>query len=328
MTTATTTNWIVDEQQLSFVRQVFDLTIHGQINITLDDIDEEGSLAVGQNRTEMQLDNDTVDIMEMYMNDGVSFPMPLVFKPTARTRRVIKLDGNHRIETSLVRRAEPSCPAILLIGDTQVATRLAVVVNTIHGRSTRNADYVAATMRALREQDVPMAQIARMFGVSESRVGVMTRRDRQADRVRKLVPERRTRVPFHTLDLIGQIEDSHVSILGELFLDAPKKEQEEYVRRLKEAPSAHRDMAAHEIHGELTEIERAKRKVQVVQSRPSSMLAGALQRLVPIIDPTHAFFSSSDHQKSIMRDNLALVVPRLNRLWAAINEQARAGEVA
>lgn len=325
--TTTITNWIVDEQQMSFVTQVFDLTVHGQIDISLDDIDEDASLAIGQNRTEMTLDTDTVDIIEMYMNDGVSFPMPLVFKPTTRTRKVIKLDGNHRIEAALVRRSEPSCPAVLVTGDTQVAQRLAVVVNTVHGRTTRNADYVATAMRALREQDVPMGQIARMFGVSESKVGVMTRRDRQADRVRKLVPERRARVPLHTLDLIGQIEDNHVAILGELFLDAPKKEQEEYVRRLKETPSSQRDDVAHEVVGELREIERAKRKVQAVQSRPSSMLAGALQRLVPILDPTHAFFSSTDHQKAIMRDNLTVVMPRLNKLWAAITESHRS-EVA
>jgi DnaJ-domain-containing protein 1 len=320
-----TTNWVIDEQQVSFIKAVFDLVIHDPIDIALTDIDEPASLAIGQNRTEMSLDADTVEIIAMYMDDGMSIPMPLVFKPNMRAKKVIKIDGNHRIDAALVQRQEERCPAVLLTGETQVAQRLAVVINTVHGRSTRNAEYVATAMRALREQEVPLAQIARMFGVSESKVGIMTRRDRQADRIRSLVPERRSRVPMHTLDLVGQIEDAHVKILGDLFLDAPKKEQEEYTRKLRDTSSAQRDSVAHEIVGELREIERAKRKVKATQSRPSSMLMGALQRMMPVLDPTHAYYSSTDHQQAIMRSNLFIVMPRLTKLWTSINDVGREG---
>ena len=43
------TNWTVDEQQCSFVRQVFDLTVHDTaVVLTLDTIDEGQSLSVGR----------------------------------------------------------------------------------------------------------------------------------------------------------------------------------------------------------------------------------------------------------------------------------------
>src|SRR5262245_13761407 len=151
------TRWTQDEQQVSFVRQVFDLKLHKDpITITLADIDAQASLAIGQNRTEMELDQDTVDILAMYAEGGVAMPMLLVFKANERTRRVIVLDGNHRIAMALAKRAEPSCPAILVTGETQVAQRLAIVVNTQHGRSTRTADYVALAMRNLRDASVPI----------------------------------------------------------------------------------------------------------------------------------------------------------------------------
>jgi len=316
------TQWVVDEQQVSFVRQVFDLTVHDEpIELGLEDIDELASRSIGQNRTEMGLDSDTVDILAMYMAEAVAMPMPLVFKKDGRAKRVIVLDGNHRINASLVKRAEPTCPAVLVTGDSQVAQRLAVVVNTQHGRTTRHGDYVATAMRMLREQGVAIPQIARMFGVTDSRVSVMTRRDAQAERLRVVLPERRAAVKQHALDMVAQLEDEHVRILGELFLDAPKQAQEEYVRRLKEAPSAVRDALAHEIVGELREIERARRKVSTTTTRPATNLMGALQRLVGVVDPTRAYFSSSDQQKAIMRANLATVMPRLASLWQRITDQ-------
>lgn len=319
-----TIDWIVDEQQRSFIAAVFELAIHDPVEITLDDIDEAASLSIGQNRTEMQLDGETVDILTLFMDDGISIPMPLVWRqtPKARTKYVV-LDGNHRIAAALRKRGEASCPALLVTGESQLAQRLAVVVNTMHGRSTRDPAYVATAMRILREQGVPAGQIAHMFGVSPDRVGVITRRDVQLDRVRRLVPERRSRVPAHTLDLIGAIEDDHVKILGDLFIDAPKSTQDDYVRRMRDTASANRDALAHEIVGELREIERAKSKVRARQSRPASQLMGALQRLVGVTDPIRAFYASTDQQKAIMRANLGTVVPRLNRLLANISEQSQ-----
>ena len=70
------------------------------------------------------------------------------------------------------------------------------------------------------------------------------------ERVRRLLPDRRGSIPMHTLDLLGHIEDEHLRILGELFLDAPKARQDEYVQRLREASSAHRDDVAHELVGQ------------------------------------------------------------------------------
>lgn len=322
MTTREPTHWTRDEQQVSFISQVFDLTVHdAPITIGLDQIDEAASLSIGQNRTEMQLDNDTIDILAMYADDGVALPMPLVWKSSERAKRVVVLDGNHRITMALRVREEPTCPAVLVTGDSQLAQRLAIVVNTQHGRSTRSAEYVATAMRMLREANVPIGQIARMFGVSDAKVKLMTRRDAQAERVRSLLPERRARVPAHTLDLLGQIEDSHVRILGELFLDTAKAQQEEYVRRLRETPSALRDAVAHEVVGELREIERAKNRNTAKTSRPSGALQGALQRLVGVADPTRAYFQSTDQQKAIMRSNLATVMPRLNSLWSTVTTQ-------
>lgn len=315
------TVWHLDEQQLSFLA-MFDLKVHEPITITLADIDEPTSQSIGQNRTEMGIDDEAVEILAMYMADGVSMPMPLVWKPTERNKRVAKLDGNHRIRAALVNRGEPSCPALLVTGDTQVARQLAIVVNTQHGRSTRNPDYVALVMRNLRDAEVPVPVIARMFGVSDSKVRTLTSRDRQAERVRKLLPERHARVPFHTLDLIGQIEDAHVRILGELFLDAPKALQAEAIERLKLAASANRDDVAHEIVGELREVERQKHKVRAGMSRPSSQLQDAIQRLVKITDPTRAYFASADNHKAIMRANLAVVMPRLQQLWSALTQAA------
>ena len=323
------TTWVVDEQQRSFIGQIFDLEVHDPISIRLEDIDEPSSLAIGQNRTEMTLDMDAVEILTMYMDDGVTMPMPVVFRPTIKSKsKVIVLDGNHRIAASLRKRGEPSCMALLVTGDSQVAQRFAVVVNTQHGRSTRDAGYVATAMRLLREQGVPIPQVARMFGVSDGKVSTMTRRDAQMDRLRQLVPERRGRVPAHTLDLIGQIEDEHVKVLGELFIDAPKVQQDDYVKRLKETSSGQRDALAHEIVGELRELERAKRKVKANNSRPASQLQGALQRLVGVVDPVRAYYASNDQQKAIMRANLGLIMPRLRTLVSSINESHAASEVA
>lgn len=313
------TSWVIDEQQMSFVRQVFDLTIQEDpVAVTLEDIDRAASQSIGQNRTEMVLDQDTIDILRLYAEEGVALHMPLVFRPTMRNKRVVILDGNHRLEMSLVRRAEASVPCILVTGDTQVAQRLAIVVNTLHGRSTRNADYVATAMRLLREQNVPLPMIARMFGVTDSRVSLMTRRDAQMERARKLLPDRRTRIPFHTLDFLGQLEDAHVRILGDLFLDAPKVSQEEYVRRIREAPSADRDSVAHEAVGELREQERLRRKVSTSTPRPSSKLMDALQRMSGVQDMVRAYHAASDHQKAIMRSNLDTVWPRMSRLHASV----------
>lgn len=323
-----TTTWVVDEQQRSFIAQVFDLEIHEPITLRLD-VDEAASLAVGQNRTEMSLDMDAVEILTMYMDDGVTMPMPVVFKPTIKSKaKVIVLDGNHRIAASLRKRCEPTIQALLVTGDSQVAQRFAVVVNTQHGRSTRDAGYVATAMRLLREQGVPIPQVARMFGVTDTKVAVMTRRDAQMDRLRRLVPERRSRVPAHTLDLIGHLEDEHLKVLGELFIDAPKAQQDEYIRRLKETSSGQRDALAHEIVGELRELDRAKRKVQATTSRPASQLQGALQRLVSVLDPVRAFYASNDQQKAIMRANLGVIMPRLRTLVSTINEAHAANEVA
>ena len=118
----------------------------------------------------MELDEDTVDLLAMYMDEGVTLPMPLVWR-APRARKYVVLNGNHRIAAALRKREEPSCPAVLVTGDSQVANRLALVVNTQHGRSTRDPAYVATAMRLLREQGVPMPQIARMFGVDEKQVG-------------------------------------------------------------------------------------------------------------------------------------------------------------
>ncbi len=316
------TKWVRDEQQVSFIQEVFDLRLHPEpFTLTLDAIDVSGSLTVGQNRTEMALDDDTVEILAMYMDDGVAMPMPLVWKPTDRSKRVVVLDGNHRIRAALHRRGDASCPAVLVTGETQLAQRLAIVVNTQHGRSTRNGDYVGVAMRQLRDANVPVAQIARMFGVSDARVKQITKRDAQAERVRKLIPERRGAIKYHTLDVLGAIEDAHVRILGELFLDAPKALQLEAVDRLRDAPSARRDDVAHEIVGELREVERQRTKVKATTSRPSSNLSGALQRLVSVADPTRAYFQSTDQQKAVMRANLGVVLPRLRSLWATLTEQ-------
>lgn len=319
--TEATVEWVEPEAQLSFVRQVFDLAIHDPIELTRDDVDDAASLSIGQNRAEMALDEETVEILTLFMADAIAIPMPLVWRATPKTRgKVVVLDGNHRIAAA-EKRGERSFRAILLTGDSTVAQRLAVVVNTQHGRSTRSADYVAATMRLLREQGVPIAQIARMFGVPENKVGLMTRRDAQIERLRSLLPQRRGPVKMQTLDLLAQVEDDHVKILGDLFLDAPKSVQEEYVDRLKSSPSAARDTVAHEIVGELREQDRARRKVKVTSSRPASNLQGALQRLTSVTDPVRAYFASSDQQKAIMRANLATVLPRLVRLSDTIAQQ-------
>lgn len=321
MTTDTTT-WVVDEQQRTFVQTVFDIELHAEpITLTLDLIDESASLSIGQNRTEMTLDTDTVEILAMYMDEGVTIPMPLVWRATNRQKRLVVLDGNHRIAAALRKRAEPSCPAVLITGDSQLAQRIAVVVNTQHGRSTRDPEYVATAMRLLREQGVPIPQIARMFGVSDSRVGIVTRRDAQAERLRTLLPHRANRVPLHTLDLVGQIEDAHLRVLGDLFLDAPKREQDDAIARLTSTPSARRDDVAHEIVGELRATDLQRRKVKPTNSRPASQLQGALQRLVGVLDPTKAYYASTDQQRAVMRSNLTTVLPRLQRLAAVLAER-------
>lgn len=315
----TDTLWHRDEQQATFISQVFDLEIHAEpIRLTLDGIDHQASLAHGQNRVEMVLDEDTVELIALYMADEVSFPMPLVWKATPKSRRYVVLDGNHRIKGSLVKRGDPSLPAVLVTGETQVAQRLAMVVNLQHGRSTRDPSYLAVAMRTLRDDGVPVAQVARVFGVSDAKVKTMTRRDVQAERVRRLVPERRAAVRAHVLDLLGNLEDAHVTLLGETFLDATKAAQEEVVRKLKDAPSAMRDQLAHEVLGELREAERQRTKAKAVTSKPSSNLQGALQRLVGVDDHVRAYFQSTDHQKAIMRSNLGVVMPRLSRLWQTV----------
>ena len=40
--------------------------------------------------------------MDMYANEGVAFPMPLVWKKDMRAKRVLVGDGNHRIHMALV----------------------------------------------------------------------------------------------------------------------------------------------------------------------------------------------------------------------------------
>jgi hypothetical protein len=316
------TSWVRDEQQASYVDTVFDLTLQPDpITVRLEDIDEPASLSIGQNRAEMALDQDTVDILAMFMDDGVAVPMPLVWKAKPSGRKVVVLDGNHRIAAALRKREEPDCQCLLVTGDSQLAQRLAVVVNTQHGRSTRSGEYVATAMRLLREQGVPIPQVARMFGVTESKVGLMTRRDQQQSRLRQLLPERHGPVKLHALDLLSSVEDAHVRILGELFLDAPKAQQEDIVARLRDAPSALRDAVAHEAVGELRELDRARRKVKATTTRPASQLQGALQRLVGVLDPTRAYFASSDQAKAIMRANLAVVMPRLQRLVVTVADQ-------
>lgn len=318
------TTWVVDEQQASYITTVFDLTLRPDpITVRLEDIDEAASLSIGQNRGEMSLDTDTVDILAMFMDDGVAVPMPLVWKAKPTSRKVVVLDGNHRIAAALRKRQEPSCPCLLVTGDSQLAQRLAVVVNTHHGRSTRTGEYVATAMRLLREQGVPIPQVARMFGVTESKVGIMTRRDAQVSRLRQLLPERHGQVKAHALDLLGNLEDGHVRILGELFLDAPKVQQEEIVARLRDAPSSLRDAVAHEAVGELRELDRARRRVRASTPRPASQLQGALQRLVGVLDPTRAYYASGDQAKAIMRSNLAVVMPRLVRLERALADQGQ-----
>ena len=317
-----TTNWIVDEQQCSLIREVFDLVIHDEpVKLTLNNIDKAASLSIGQNRPEMAKDPETMEIMAMYMGEGVAFPMPLVWKATVDSKaKYVVLDGNHRTGGSLENRGEPSCPAILVTGDRQVAQQLALIVNTLHGRSTREPGFVALAMRTLREQGMAIPLIARMFGVSDTRVGVMTRREVQLERIRLLVPDRRGKVPAHTLDLLGQIEDEHVRVLGELFIDAPKLMQDEMVRRLREAASGLRDAVAHEILGELRESDRNRRKVKATTSRPATQLQHGLQRIVNVIDPTGAWYSTNDHARAILRSQMDTAMPRLKRLWAVIHE--------
>lgn len=325
MTKEMAVTWFPDEQQVSFIKRVFDLTMHAEpINVGLADIDEHASLSVGQNRQEMTLDADTVDIIAMYLDDGVTMPMPLVFKKDLRQRKVVILDGNHRIEAGLRKRELPFIPCLLVTGDSTVAQNFATVVNAMHGRTVRSAEYTAMSMRLLRDRGVPVAQIARMFGASDERVYVMTRRDEAAERVRSLIPDRTARVPYHTLDMLSQLEDEHVRILGHLFLDATKSQQLDIVNRVKQAPSAMRDQLAHEAVGELRALDEARRKVRARASRPSSQLQDALSRLRRITDPLTAYHQSTDPQKAVMRSNLGDVMPRLNRLWSALTED-RAG---
>jgi len=324
MTREMAVTWYPDEQQVSFINRVFDLTLHEPIDVGLSDIDELASLSVGQNREEMTLDAETVDIIVMYLQDGSAMPMPVVWKKDLRARKVVALDGRHRIEGALRKLELPTVPCLLVTGDTLVAQNFATVVNTMHGRSVRSAEYTAQSMRLLRDRNVPVAQIARMFGVSDERVYVMTRRDEAAERVRALVPDRTSRVPYHTLDMLSQLEDEHVRILGQLFLDATKSQQLDIVNRIKQAPSAMRDQLAHEAVGELRALDEARRKVKARASRPSSQLQDALSRLRRITDPLTAYHQSTDPQKAVMRSNLAEVMPRLNRLWSALTED-RAG---
>jgi hypothetical protein len=270
----------------------------------------------------MNLDRETCEIMSMLMDDQVVMPMPLVWKRDLRARRFVVLDGNHRIEASLRMRGELSLPASLVTGDTQVATMLALVVNTQHGRSTRDPAYTATAMRILREREVPVAQIARMFGVIEQRVYEATRRDEQQERVRELIPEHKSRVPLHTLDALHKVEDAHIAILGVPFLTATKAQQQDVITRLLAAPSSQRDALAHELHGELRGIADEKRKARPTQTKASTQLAGALQRLVAVRDVTGAYFQSSDRSQAVMRANLLQVLPRLQHLHERVSEHA------
>jgi hypothetical protein len=312
--------WAPDEQQLSYVRHVFELTLHDEpVPIGLADIDEHASLSIGQNRQEMTVDVDTVEIIAMYLDEGVTMPMPLVWKRDHRQRKVVVLDGNHRLEAALRKRDMPDVPCVLVTGDTTVAQNLAVVVNTLHGRSVRTPEYVAASMRLLRDRNVPVITIARMFGVAEDRVYLWTRRDEQGERARLLVPDRAGKLPAHTLDVLSLIEDEHVRILGPLFLDAPARVQREIVDRLKAAASSDRDRIAHETVGELRAQDEARRKVRPKGSKPSSQLADALSRLRGIRDPIGAYHGATDPQRAVMRSNLDEVMPRLTRLFEAVH---------
>jgi hypothetical protein len=247
-------------------------------------------------------------------------PMPLVWKPNMRTRRVVVLDGNHRLDAALRVRGDECVPCVLITGDMSVATDLAAVVNAQHGRSSRTPEYTAMVMRSMRERGVPMAEIGRMFGIDPDQVARLTRRHEQAQRVRTLVPDANRNLSAHTLDLLGQVEDAHLRILGETFLTATKAQQRDIVERLRDAASAERDALAYELRGGLLLLDEQRRKHKARPSRPASRLQDALQRLTAVADPTTAYRSGTDQQRAVMRSNLAEVMPRLQRLWLSITE--------
>lgn len=313
--------WVVDEQQESFLSTVFDLTIAGVVELDPRiDIDWPASQAIGQNRQEMTIDRDTVEIIAMYLAEGVKMPMPLVWRKDGRQRKFVLLDGNHRVRSAVDVLGDPNIQALEIRCDTRVAQWIAVAVNLMHGRTVREPEYLATTMRLLHEQGLPMAQIARIYGMSDSQVRVLTKRDEQADRLRVLLPHRRGGVKAHSLDALGQLEDAHVQIMGDAFLDASKTQQVDILARLKSTPSANRDDVAHEIVGELRAAERERSKVRARETRPAGQLQGALQRLVGVVDLQRAYSGCSDRAKATVRANLSDVLPRLAKLWNAIGD--------
>lgn len=319
MTSTTIAHWVVDQQQESFLRTVFDLTVVGVIDLDPNDIDVPASQSIGQNRQEMDIDRETVEIIAMYMAEGVSMPMPLVWRKDGRARRFVVLDGNHRIKAAEVV-GDGMIQALEVRSETTVAQWIAVAVNLMHGRTVREPEYMATTMRLLHEQGLPLHQIARIYGMNDERVRLLTKRDEQNDRLRILLPNRRLAVRAHTLDALAGLEDAHVVILGDRFLDATKSQQADIVARLKATASRDRDDIAHQIVGELIASEREKQKVRVRETRPAGQLQGALQRLVGVVDLQRAYSGCSDRAKATVRANLADVLPRLAKLWNAIGE--------
>jgi len=318
------TNWMIDEQQVSYLRNVFDLTVHDEpIEITPADIDWDQSNTIGQNRREMVVDTETAEIIALYMEDGVTFPMPVVFKANPRAKRVSVLDGRHRLHASFKLREDPSVPAVLVTGETQVARRFSIVVNTLHGRTTRDPAYLAHAMRLLRESGTTLVTVAKMFGFSEAKVATITRRDAQQERLDRLLGRASARL--QTLDILGQLEDDHVRILGQTFLDAPKAVQEDLIRELRAAKSADRDALAYHMLGRLEEAGKAKHKVKATQTRPATRLQDGLQRLVGVPDPRAAYYASTDNQQAIIRSNLDQVMPRLDPLWKSLDNRRRGG---
>jgi len=241
-----------------------------------------------------------------------------VFKANLRSKRYVVLDGRHRLHAAFRIHEAESVSAVLVTGDSQVAAHFAIVVNTLNGRSTRDPAYLAAAMRLLREQGLSIPSIAKMFGFSDKQVQTITRRSTQAERVRKLLG-RNAGVRAITLDLVAQVEDDHLRILGDSFLDAPKAIQEDAVRDLRAASSEDRLPMAREILGRLQAEQQAKHKVKATRSRPATRLQDGLQRLIGVPDPRSAYDISTDHQKAIIRSNLDVVFPRLGYLWESFN---------
>jgi hypothetical protein len=244
--------------------------------------------------------------------------MPLVWKRDAKAKKCVVLDGNHRIAGAFTIRGDETVRAMLVTGDESVAQNLAVMVNTLHGRSVRDPDYIAQAMRLLRDRDVPVATVARMFGVSDERVRTLTKRDEQSERAARLLGPRPNKLPIHTLDVLGFIEDEHVKIMGPLFLDAPAKAQHEAVERLRAAPSAERDNVAHELRGELRQAHEERHKVRARPNTATTALADGLSRLRKVVDPINAYHRATTAQQAVLRSNMSVVMPRLQKLWASV----------